>query len=114
MIIVPAPTINGKREYMAYWWWCPGCDRAHIFDDRWQFNGDLDKPTFTPSYLSKYRHPKGYSNDNPAPVGYDGEYVDDICHSYVTDGQVKYLDDSYHKLAGKTVPLPDVPDWLEH
>lgn len=73
----------------------------------------MEKPTFTPSYLSTMRHPKGYTNDNPAPLGYQGEYVDDVCHSYVTDGQVQFLSDCTHVLAGQTVPLPEIPAWLE-
>jgi len=30
---------------------CPGCKHYHVFDQRWTFNGDFDKPTFTPSML---------------------------------------------------------------
>jgi len=29
-----------------------------------------------------------------------------ICHSFVTDGQIQFLGDCTHKLAGRTVPLP--------
>jgi hypothetical protein len=35
------------------------------------------------------------------------------CHSFVTDGKIEFLNDSTHKLAGQTVPLPDMPDWLK-
>jgi len=93
--------------------WCPGCESSHgVWIDRaghpvWGYNGNPDAPTFTPSILVTYRHPKGHTNDNPAPVGYNGEYVNDICHSYITDGKIQFLGDCTHKLAGQTVDLPD-------
>ena len=38
-------------------WWCPGCDHAHMIQTgagsgpRWGWNGNAEKPTFTPSVL---------------------------------------------------------------
>jgi hypothetical protein len=32
--------------------------------------------------------------------------VDHRCHSFVVDGQIQFLGDCTHKLAGQTVPLP--------
>jgi hypothetical protein len=32
--------------------WCPGCKTQHPFDlNRWQFDGNLEAPTFSPSLL---------------------------------------------------------------
>lgn len=99
--------------------YCPGCDEHHgvwteapnaITGAKWGWNGSMDKPTFTPSILVRYRHPKGYSNDNPAPVGWEGEYVDDICHSFITDGKIQFLNDCTHHLAGQTIELTDIDD----
>ncbi|PPC99500.1 MAG: ammonia monooxygenase [Methylotenera sp.] len=93
--------------------YCNGCKRVHIINlanegmPKWGFNGSEVAPTFTPSILSRYKHPKGYSNDNPAPVGFDGEYVTDVCHSFVTDGKIQYLGDCTHELAGQTIELPE-------
>lgn len=92
--------------------YCEGCKRPHAINvslegmPKWGFNESLVAPTFTPSILARYRHPKGYSNENPAPVGYEGEYVTEICHSFVTDGKIQYLSDCTHELAGKTIKLP--------
>ncbi len=97
--------------------WCPGCDMAHQIHygsgngPRWGWNGNIDLPTFTPSVLVRYRHPKGYSNDNPAPLGWKGEYVDDICHSFVTNGRIQFLSDCTHHLIGQTVDLPEFTEW---
>ena len=92
--------------------YCPACKAEHSprveEPHAWQFNGDLERPTFKPSLLVTYRHPKGYSNENPAPMGYDGEYVEERCHSYITDGRIQFLGDCTHALAGQTVDLPEV------
>jgi len=97
--------------YQGLSFYCNGCKRTHTVNfhpsNQWGFNGDFDKPTLTPSVLTKYRHPKGYSNDNPAPHGYDGEYVTEVCHSFVTDGNIQYLGDCTHELAGQTIELPE-------
>ena len=104
-------TSNGHRIF-----WCPGCNDPHqvnIDASRghpcWDFDGNEENPTFSPSILVTYRHPKGYSNDNPPPRGYDGEYETDICHSFVKDGMIQYLGDCTHSMAGQTVPIPDWP-----
>lgn len=98
-------------EGPALAFWCEGCGCAHVIDVEtrtqkgWTFDGDYDRPTFKPSILVTYRHPKGHTNDNPAPMGYDGEYVEDVCHSWVTKGVIQYLADCSHALRGQSVPL---------
>lgn len=83
--------------------WCPGCKTGHqinVFEDPnrqgplWGFNGDGDKPTFTPSIFVNPPHLRGPST-RPS------------CHSFVTDGRIQFLSDSTHALAGQTVDLPD-------
>ncbi|WP_409346773.1 DUF6527 family protein [Paenibacillus sp. MBLB4367] len=72
--------------------WCPGCNRAHAFDQRWTFNGNVNAPAFSPSLLCS------------AP--YYGDMEPYVCHSFVTDGRIQFLSDCTHKLAGQTVELP--------
>lgn len=78
---------------------CPGCGMAHGLNvDRskkpcWDFNGNFEKPTFTPSVLTTY------------PYGEDQKKV--VCHSFITDGKIRFLHDCTHKLKGQTVDLPD-------
>lgn len=86
--------------------WCPGCRRGHTIDGSWGFDGDYEHPTFTPSVLSTTRHPTGYSNKNPAPLGYSGPYTEERCHSFVRAGRIEFLSDCTHELAGQTVDLP--------
>ena len=80
---------DGGTEYI---FWCPGCECHHFYHvgcdtgPNWQFNGDMDAPSFTPSLLVR------------------GE---ERCHLYLTDGRLRFLSDCTHDLAGETVPLPD-------
>lgn len=79
---------------------CPGCDSAHgirVGAGQWGWNGSVDKPTFRPSILVSY---------NGADAGIDGA-PPAVCHSFVTDGCIQFLDDCTHELAGQTVDLPD-------
>lgn len=77
---------------------CPGCGDWHfVHEGRWTFNGDPDRPTFTPSILIK----RPWDNVND-----DGKQH--VCHSFVTDGRIQFLADCTHRLAGQTVELPEV------
>lgn len=80
---------------------CPGCDMPHIVyinhsnpTCNWTWNGDLDKPTFSPSLLVRYTWGK--------------EQQKHVCHSFIRNGNWEYLNDCTHSMAGKTVPVPDV------
>ncbi|MBE3086890.1 MAG: anaerobic dehydrogenase [Bacteroidetes bacterium] len=90
---------------------CPGCDHLHALNDSqtdlrgekrpvWEFNGDFEKPTINPSYLSwSYRK-------NPVTEKWDIET--DRCHSFIKNGMIQYLSDCHHKLAGQTIELPEI------
>lgn len=58
----------------------------------WSWNGSLDTPTIKPSILTKT-----YIAD-----------VDIICHTWINDGKVIFLDDCSHELAGQTLDLLEV------
>lgn len=77
----------------------------------WFWDGDPDEPSFSPSVLVRYEHwVPPVTSENLAEwkrAPWEQHKVTDICHAFVTDGQVQFLGDSTHKLAGKTVPLPD-------
>lgn len=88
--------------------WCPGCDGAHQVmlgagpGPRWGFNGDVDRPTFTPSILIQYNGPDAGQDRG------DGRLAPPaVCHSFVIDGRIQFLGDCTHALAGQTVDLPD-------
>jgi hypothetical protein len=102
-------------------WWCDGCNTRHAFRFEgpagcgpvWKFNGNVEQPTFSPSLL--YRQTTAtppVTSENleqfklrPWPQ----KDVVAICHTFVVDGIVQYLPDCTHKLAGLSVPLPELP-----
>jgi hypothetical protein len=87
---------------------CPGCDDPHVMnvfadrEPRWSWNGDAERPTFQPSILVR----TGGAVD-PNFVWEAGD-PPEVCHSYVTDGRIRFLGDCTHALAGQTV---DIPRW---
>jgi hypothetical protein len=84
---------------------CPGCQCGHFADDRWSFNGDYVKPTFSPSILVRYTKE---ITDEEADRIIAGEHIEPIpmvCHSFVKNGEIQFLSDCTHELSGKTVSL---------
>lgn len=102
--------------------WCPGCREMHgisvnsgVPGRDWGYNGNPDAPTFTPSVLVRSgHHVPGHEGPECWCNWPDKAELPDlqcrICHSFVTDGQIQFLTDSTHELAGQTVPLPPLPD----
>jgi len=83
---------------------CPGCKYGHavgvngrmILNSEgkpvsWSWNGDWIKPTFQPSLL--------INKDK------EGDYP--LCHMFITDGNINFLGDCTHALAGKVIPMVD-------
>lgn len=100
-------------------WWCPGCKMHHMIaygdgpGPRWGWNGDEVKPTFTPSVLVRYNlwTPPATDPEVAAKIR-AGEIVqtkiEHVCHLFVKDGQLEFLGDCTHELAGKTVPMVEL------
>lgn len=99
---------------------CPGCNDTHTVNvgdgpgARWGWNGDSVKPTFTPSILARSGHYisedscwcKFYQkHSQEAEEEGDDRFTCYLCHSFVTDGRIQFLDDCTHSLAGQTVEL---------
>jgi hypothetical protein len=80
---------------------CPGCGTMHQVTvkgqgrPRWEWNGDADAPTFSPSVLVTWPDPDA-PGANLA-----------TCHSFVRDGRIEFLGDCTHALARQIVDLPD-------
>ena len=95
-------------DHMEYLFMCPGCKCGHTFITQWgscelvqnraknhnptkptwTFNGDMDKPTFSPSLL----------------------YPSMKCHLFLRDGVIQFLNDCGHAFAGQNVPLKDLEE----
>lgn len=74
--------IGGRREGTPNWTW----------------NGSIDCPTVRPSVLTK----------GAGRVFREGEYKEHVCHSWINDGKVQFLDDCTHEFAGQTLELLDI------
>lgn len=106
-------TILGRKLFVSQlgglMFKCPGCGYSHVVHidghgwagPTWSFNGDGDRPTFTPSVLVT----SGRAVD-PSFVREEGD-PPEVCHSFITDGRIQFLNDCDHALAGQTVDLPD-------
>lgn len=91
---------------------CPGCNQMHhvtVDGSRgWSFNGDGDRPTFSPSVLVKGTVPITDDQHERIMAGEKIEPTPLICHSFVTEGHIRFLGDCTHDLAGQTVDLPNL------
>lgn len=81
----------GQKSFVFF---CPGCKTNHsiqfdgTIDPQWGFNSNVKSPTVTPSIRVDWGGGKK-------------------CHSYVKNGNIQFLGDCSHKLAGTTVELPE-------
>lgn len=107
------------QEGLIYW--CQGCKSTHMIRTKggpssWGWNGDAERPVFTPSVLvtgvkqmTEEQH-EAYLRDGVLPPA---EQVH--CHTFVgcngaQPGEVIFLSDCTHALAGQVHPLPDLPE----
>lgn len=101
-------TVDGRLIF-----YCQGCEKCHGVNDSWTFNGDYEKPTFAPSVLVRGTIP---ITDNEYDRIISGEKIEPkkfVCHSFVRDGKIQYLNDCTHELSGRTVELKDEQNWFE-
>ena len=94
--------VDSDKQPLGYAFYCEGCGNYHMYytekpndiGAKWTFNGDLDRPTFRASMLIRMNK----EQDN----------VDLVCHSFVTDGKIQYLNDCTHHLKGQTIEMKDI------
>lgn len=92
------------KERGLYAFFCPGCQYHHSFNTKiysdaggrsypvWDFNGDVDNPTFSPSLLV------------------NRDFPERRCHLFLKEGMIQFLNDCHHGLKGQTVECPDWTD----
>lgn len=105
------PVRNRAGELYGYAHWCPGCKQAHVFHTVkasdsapvWSFDGNMEKPTFSPSMRQFLPARKDESGAIKRPE-------QTLCHYFLKAGELEFLKDSTgHDLRGK-VPLPEFPE----
>lgn len=119
------PYKNGDGIVVGHTIYCPGCKYSHTFFTNkdvighvWTFNDSKDKPTFSPSMLIRGGHyaenhkpgDRCWCSYNEEHPGEEAPFVCAVCHSFVRNGQIQFLDDCTHDLKGQTVDLPNWED----
>ena len=99
-------------DVVNYWLWCPGCEDIHMINNTWSFDGNLEKPTFEPSILVESVGTLDAKVKVQCICG-KHDFHTPRCHSFVRNGEWQFLSDSEHKLAGKIVPMVDLPEWMQ-
>lgn len=91
--------LSPDRELLGYW--CSGCECLHMVNvasdmrPRWTWNGDVNKPTLSPSIRTFWQR--------------TGEAEQTRCHHFLRDGVIEFLSDSAaHQLRGSH-PLQPIP-----
>lgn len=110
MILVVEPCADRIRYYFQ----CPGCNETHVFAvPGWSFDGDMERPTVNPSILVT----SGHYADKHKPgdscwCTFNAERPNDPapfkclrCHSFIRNGQIQFLSDCSHALAGQTIDM---------
>ena len=69
---------------------CPGCKMTHHISNDWNFNGNMNKPTFTPSVSVSWNTKDGKPHK---------------CHFHITDGIFKFDKDCTHDYAQQSIPM---------
>lgn len=110
-------TVNDHGKiYQALKFCCPGCvaerraagweqyEGLHLLPvnaiedigkPSWDFDGNLEQPTLSPSIITKSKI--GTKNT--------------VCHSFLKQGVFQFLTDCTHPLANRHVAIPDLPEW---
>ncbi|SRR5258708_769494 len=102
-----------RRATGRYFHWCPACEEMHQLPDSWTFNGDVNKPTFSPSFkhsgLRTVNIDGRWTGEWVRDVA--GKPVDGTCHYIITDGKIQFCSDSWHKRSD-IVAMPPIPRHL--
>ena len=119
------------REGVTYW--CQGCKSSHSICTKggapgqaWQWNGDAERPVFSPSVLARSGHyATGHKPGDSCWCTYKAEHPEDpdsfecvVCHTFIgcngaQPGEVIFLSDCTHALAGTVQPFPDLPEYMQ-
>jgi hypothetical protein len=117
----------------GYSYWCQGCKERHSIPTEgpkaWTFNGDMERPVFAPSVLVRTGHyASHYKAGDPCWCTHNAEmkaageepsgFECKRCHTFIgcngaQPGEVVFLGDCTHALAGTVQAFPDLPPHTE-
>ena len=99
---MPKIYIHDNATNVRLVFFCPACQSEHRVQVAvkqggsgpvWDWNGSEEEPTLTQTFSLTIDNLTGAS-----------PYV---CESVITEGQIKFTQDSTHEMAGEMAPLPD-------
>jgi Family of unknown function (DUF6527) len=100
-----------RRTEGGFAHWCPGCEEVHLLPKSWKFDGNLERPTFSPSF--KHTGLKRVFVDGNWTGMWkrdgQGNCIPYICHYHITAGEIDFCGECTHQLRGK-MPLPPLPE----
>lgn len=108
-----SPYLRKTSEGYAHW--CCACEEMHSLPHSWKFNGDVNKPTFSPSFnhsgIKRNMVGGKWVGEGKDAWLYDsqGKPIPTVCHYILTDGVLHYCGDCTHSLSGQSVSLPRLP-----
>lgn len=102
-----------RRAEGRFFHWCPACEEMHPLPDSWKFNGNIDCPTFSPSFKHGALRTVNVDGRWTGEWVRDaaGKPVDGTCHYIITDGKIQFCSDSWHKRSD-IVAMPPIPPHL--
>ena len=117
--------INESNGDEGLTYWCQGCESTHGVKTKgqgaWSWNQDVRNPVFGPSVLYQshmWTPPVTAQNiEQWRLTPWQQTQVNHVCHTFIgcngaQPGEVIFLGDCTHSLAGTVHPFPDLPDWM--
>lgn len=103
-----------RKTEGGYSHWCPGCEQMHVLPHSWSFNGDVERPTFNPSFKHEGMRRVFVSGEWRGDWERDanGNTIPFVCHYILTAGVLNFCNDSTHAMAGKSIALPTLPEGI--
>ncbi len=94
-------TVYRVIEYPTYWAVkCPVNGRINVpRDGRWTFDGNYERPTFSPSINETWGKPGQTMEEFNADPNPNRNHV------FIRDGHIEFLSDCTHSFAGSTVEI---------
>lgn len=108
---------NGREDLVFN---CPACKQEHALPIKgigvlaWSWNGNLEKPTLSPSVLTRGTcftekgerdYKEWYDNGSNPDAAFNFETEEVVCHLFLRDGTIEYLNDCSHSMKGQSVNL---------
>lgn len=93
---------EGEVEIIGKAVMCPGCEMTHVLYIKkyggehspvWDYNGNDESPTFSPSLLVRYT--------------WGPDHINVVCHSFIREGKFQFLGDCTHQYANQIIEIPE-------